>query len=371
MLLPFKMLHNRTLLLLISFFAAILVLVYLNVSSQLAHLSGENRRLENLISAITQSSERGLENSNEGAVFLPKKAESTEEKEERLLEHSVIVYNRVPKTASTSFMGLAYDLCKGNKFNVLHLNTSKNSHIMSLDDQRRFVMNITGWKEKQPALYHGHIAFIDFNKFGVSSRPIFINLIRDPLDRLVSYYYFLRYGDDFRPHVVRKRKGNTVSFDECVSRGERDCDASIMWLQIPFFCGHAFDCWVPGNEWALTEAKRNLINNYLVVGVTEQLHDFVALLEATLPRFFKGATKLYEDGTKSHLRKTYNKVHPSAESVAKLQQSTVWKMEQDFYEFALNQFNFLKKQSFQLDEDGSGLKPKGQQFFYEKIRPRL
>lgn len=51
-----------------------------------------------------------------------------------------------------------------------------------------------------------------------------------------------------------------------------------------------------GSRWALEQAKYNLINEYLLVGVTEELEDFVMMLEAALPRFFRGATELYRTG---------------------------------------------------------------------------
>lgn len=51
-----------------------------------------------------------------------------------------------------------------------------------------------------------------------------------------------------------------------------------------------------GSKWALEQAKYNLVNEYMLVGVTEELEDFVMMLEAALPRFFKGATELYRKG---------------------------------------------------------------------------
>uniref|UniRef100_A0A671MLT2 Sulfotransferase n=1 Tax=Sinocyclocheilus anshuiensis TaxID=1608454 RepID=A0A671MLT2_9TELE len=50
----------------------------------------------------------------------------------------VVIYNRVPKTASTSFTNIAYDLCNKNHYHVLHINTSKNNPVMSLQDQVSF-----------------------------------------------------------------------------------------------------------------------------------------------------------------------------------------------------------------------------------------
>ncbi|KAJ8357408.1 hypothetical protein SKAU_G00202020 [Synaphobranchus kaupii] len=208
----------------------------------------------------------------------------------------VIIYNRVPKTASTSFTNIAYDLCGKNKYHVLHINTTKNNPVMSLQDQVRFVKNVTSWREMKPAFYHGHVAFLDFTKFGVKRKPIYINVIRDPIERLVSYYYFLRFGDDYRPGLRRRKQGDKKTFDECVSAGGSDCAAEKLWLQIPFFCGHYSECWNTGSQWALEQAKYNLVNEYLLVGVTEELEDFVMMLEAALPRYFRGATELYRTG---------------------------------------------------------------------------
>ncbi|XP_018325105.1 heparin sulfate O-sulfotransferase, partial [Agrilus planipennis] len=273
-------------------------------------------------------------------------------------DNLVVIYNRVPKTASTSFVGIAYDLCKQNKFHVVHINVTSNNHILSLSNQIKLAWNISQWDSLKPALYHGHFAFLDFQKYG-NNKPFFINIIRKPLDRMVSYYYFLRYGDNFRPYLVRRKHGDTMTFDECVINENSDCSPNNMWLQVPFFCGHAANCWKPASKWALTEAKKNLINNYLVVGVTEELKDFVQVLELSLPRMFSGAVDYFMKSNKSHLRQTIQKTPPSEETINILKQSPVWQMENDFYEFALEQFHFIKKQ-IQTQ----------QKFIYEKIRPK-
>nr|CAG4648009.1 EOG090X088H [Moina brachiata]SVE93082.1 EOG090X088H [Moina brachiata] len=279
-------------------------------------------------------------------------------------QNPVIVYNRVPKTGSTSFVGLAYELCSKNKYKVLHINITKNSHTLSLADQLRFAWNLSEWNLNQATFFHGHLAYLDFSKFSAPS-PMFINIIRQPLDRMISYYYFLRYGDDFRPHLVRKKQGNKISFDECVKEGHAECDPSNLWLQVPFFCGHHADCWIPGNKWAFQQAKSNLLNRYLVVGVTDQMEEFVAVLEATLPLYFKGALDLYRQGTKSHLRKTNVKIPPKQETIAYFKNTTVWQLENEFYQFAVKQFEVIKSRTLNTD-----LSDKGQQFFYEKIRPK-
>ncbi|KAF3835722.1 hypothetical protein F7725_028280 [Dissostichus mawsoni] len=264
----------------------------------------------------------------------------------------VIIYNRVPKTASTSFTNIAYDLCGKNRFHVLHINTTKNNPVMSIQDQVRFVRNVTSWREMKPGFYHGHVAYLDFSKYGVQAKPMYINVVRDPIERLVSYYYFLRFGDNYRPGLRRRKQGDKKTFDECVSSGGRtvllrSCGCrSLSSADTIQSAGED-----AGSRWALEQAKYNLVNEYLLVGVTEELEDFIMILEAVLPRFFKGATELYRTGKKSHLRKTTEKKPPSKETIAKLQQSDIWKMENEFYEFALEQFQFVRAHAVR-EKDG-------------------
>lgn len=81
-----------------------------------------------------------------------------------LNDNLIILYNRVPKTGSTSFVGIAYDLCKKNEFYVLHVNITANSHILTLENQIKFISNVSNWESMKPAIYHGHFAFLDFSQ---------------------------------------------------------------------------------------------------------------------------------------------------------------------------------------------------------------
>ena len=67
----------------------------------------------------------------------------------------VVIYNRVPKTGSTSFANIAYDLCTRNRFNVLHLNVTKNYHVFSVSDQVRVVLHL--YVSNNVVTIHNHI----------------------------------------------------------------------------------------------------------------------------------------------------------------------------------------------------------------------
>lgn len=89
---------------------------------------------------------------------------------------------------------------------------------------------------------------------------------------------------------------------------------------------------------------------------------FICMIFSTILDFF------YFLGTKSHLRRTSHKVPPKPETLAKIQDSKIWKMENEFYQFVRKQFRFVRSQTFQLVK-GQYVE-KSNRFHFEKIRPR-
>ena len=127
---------------------------------------------------------------------------------------------------------------------------------------------------------------------------------------------------------------------------------------MPFFCGSSAYCRIPGNYFALEAAKRRLIEEYLLVGVLDYFENFVELLSNLLPDYLKGIEStrhLKLNGFPLwHLRKTKSKSPILPETLDYFKKSPIWRMEQEFYEFAktefLSRYNYYKNKPFNQSE---------------------
>ncbi|ELK35404.1 Uronyl 2-sulfotransferase [Myotis davidii] len=99
----------------------------------------------------------------------------------------------------------------------------------------------------------------------------------------------------------------------------------------------------PG-EWALERAKLNVNENFLLVGILEELEDVLLLLERFLPHYFKGVLSIYKDPEHRKLGNmtvTVRKTVPSPEAVQILYQRM--RYEYEFYHYVKEQFHLLKR----------------------------
>lgn len=245
-----------------------------------------------------------------------------------------IIFNRVGKCGSRSMIAMLRDLAQQNGFNLIssvvynqtHVPKLREKHIVSILDQ-----------VQPPYLFQRHIHYVNFKRH-MAQEVVYINIIREPIARMVSQYYFARYGDGIlgkaRAKWNRPLEEFNETIDECVKHEHRDCSGHRTFYIIPFFCGNSKRCVTP-SKWALQRAMYNVQNNFLVVGILEEFDLTLRILETVLPTFFAGAMELYQTSANvaENITKTTTsfKIPPSKETIEILKERL--KYEYKFYNF--------------------------------------
>lgn len=263
---------------------------------------------------------------------------------------SYVIFNRVPKCGSMFLTTLCYKMGKKNKFTVESPYEAGEKPQKTLDQQSRFVNGF--YTLDKPNLYIRHQWFINFNDFN-SENPVYINMIRDPIARFESFYYFSRYGNNKGggggAHQHDDLKDESV--DECVANRRKEC-LMPYWQIVPYFCGQDKRCY-ERSQWATDEAKSNIEKYYLFVGTLEDLDSSLKLLQHLLPTFFSGALDASSDTASSDMKHdtlTKNKKETSEETKLFLRTQTSLKYEYQLYDFVRHRMEAMKKKFLVSEE---------------------
>lgn len=158
-------------------------------------------------------------------------------------------------------------------------------------------------------------------------QPIYVNLVRDPVERVISWYYYVRapwyyverklaFPDIplpdpkwlkkvFLTFIEACKHANMrmlQDFEHCVLSGDRECrylkgetreGIGDHRRQSMFFCGHHEACTPFNTRGALERAKRAVEEEYSVVGILEDLNTTLTVFENYVPKFFKNAKDVY------------------------------------------------------------------------------
>ncbi|XP_065837792.1 uronyl 2-sulfotransferase-like [Oscarella lobularis] len=313
------------------------ILIVMTGSPVKNHLSEARRQYEH---------KNRLRIAQNALVFAQSTANRTEgeaEDEEEDESQARIMYNRVGKCGSRTTLELLKVLADRNDF-VLATSDINNQKAITVQEQIDLVNYI--YQLPIPFIYSRHLFFIDFQKYGALPL-VHINIIRDPIERFVSNFYYKRFGDNRENHTVKfseRRVARTV--DECVQFAHHECTSKRLFYITPFFCGQEPACFEPG-MWALNRAKTNVIEKYLVVGLLEEYEDTLRVFERLLPRHFHGVVDLYkhpgaETGARINTTATKKKVMPSLETRRILRFRMHFDYE--FYFFVQERFQALKKE---------------------------
>ncbi|XP_077986177.1 uronyl 2-sulfotransferase-like [Glandiceps talaboti] len=275
------------------------------------------------------------------------------------VDPQLLVYNRMPKCGSRSLIWIMRKIADKNNITYEH-SEELNTFVMSEEDQAAEVHKIASLP--RPAIFDMHVRFLDFTKFG-EMKPLYINLIRDPVEHHISAYYYVRFGDSQAPQLGAKFKGTEEDrqrpYQQCVLLNKQECQLRNAFRIIPFFCGHDPECrWdikllllkdtedVP-SQWSLEKAKRNVVKEYTFVGTLEEFKVSLKILEHLLPQYFEGATKFQEfieKGEQHRLKMhTHNKSTAPSTEVIEIMRKRL-DIEYEFYDFINARIQKLKQQ---------------------------
>jgi len=253
-------------------------------------------------------------------------------------DHEVLIYNRAPKCASIWLTRLLYLLGAGNmnEFTVQSPWEEGEKPFLTADGQRVVVKAIEA--TKKPLVYIRHQYFIDFEEFNFK-RPLYLNMIRDPMKRFESFYYFIRFGnkEGDGADVAMSDARKYMTIDECVRAHDREC-LEPKWQLVPYFCGHDPRC-RQRSSWAVEKAKHNVEKYFAFVGIVEDLEGSLEVLEELLPRYFKNARNIKHDETQiKNDTYTLNKAKTSDQTISFLKTQTSIALEYDLYNFVFRRY---------------------------------
>jgi len=158
-------------------------------------------------------------------------------------------------------------------------------------------------------VYVNHAHFLN----GTASDLIWINVVREPIARWSSLYYYevdghLRGQKAVTALATRAKDTQCgcagLEFYECIKvRCNHNCSLRVP-SQIEFFCE-------PGEACSRELATARVHASYRLVGLTEELEMTMKVLENILPRFFRGMTYMSTNGSKRATSLTNNLTHTS------------------------------------------------------------
>lgn len=105
---------------------------------------------------------------------------------------NVLIYNRVPKTGSQTMRSILVSMSQRNQFRSL-INRHYASYSKTKVQEQQFVKRISGLElQGAKTLLDGHFYFVNCQHYLQDARWVWFNMVRHPVDRFISDFYYLR-----------------------------------------------------------------------------------------------------------------------------------------------------------------------------------
>lgn len=144
----------------------------------------------------------------------------------RTAERDVIFFNQVPRTGSMTMKNLLSDLANINDFTAYSNDDAPDTTFdFDPEEEEEFLeefFDLEGYFS-----YSEHRSWINFNDYDLP-RPIYMSLVRHPIEKVMSAYYLARHPYVFNRQLLESPDNNIpgkqyfdTSFNDCVAKDKQ------------------------------------------------------------------------------------------------------------------------------------------------------
>jgi hypothetical protein len=219
----------------------------------------------------------------------------------------IIVHSHIYKCAGTSIVFSLKNLF-GNKLLLIERTCPSEPFLGGIDIEKLLCNN-----DSIDAI-SSHAISCDLPEYIMGRKVINIVLLRNPIDRAKSAYYFNKkiLASDTKIQILSK---TSESFDEWMSQAlNSDYSKSLINFQTRFFLNSLSPSDDIRNS-HLHDAKECIMKNNVLIGTVERINESIALWEYNLRKYFpKLDISILEMNTTNNLRKAINSDNLSSET---------------------------------------------------------
>ncbi|KAF0314081.1 Heparan sulfate 2-O-sulfotransferase pipe [Amphibalanus amphitrite] len=276
-------------------------------------------------------------------------------------QQDLLVFTKIPRCGSTAVGHILHELSRSRGFSVWDEPPYRVRRLLPETEQQalKAVKEIS--QVPKPAVVIKEKSYIDFSRHG-HQKPIYVSMVRDPLEHVNSWFYWLRAPFAVVERALSFGKDNAVShlpkapflkknFETCYESKDPECNyaegTSRIGHPTQAFCTYSSECARLGSQAALQEAKRVVEEQYAVVGLLEDWDVSLAVMERLVPRFFAGASDIYREKlARNRTLRNENFYKPKLRAALRQKMVKSFQAEIEFYDFVkqrlYNQYESLK-----------------------------
>lgn len=202
------------------------------------------------------------------------------------LEMPVVIYNRIPKTGSSSLMDWLFVEANLTRCSTDIGDFGGFGHHLTPSHKAIIARAISN--KSYGCVQTGHFIFLD----DVAEHTVWINMVRHPVSRLYSQ---LTFDTKRRYNQFKDATGNEPVLQDCLDVLRTGVGFSDFYCQtieaslvaesgilLRYFCGSHQGCETRSLDWRMTRAKRNIMKNYAAIGMLEHPEESMALFRSLL-----------------------------------------------------------------------------------------